>query len=60
MIRLLRFLITGDWHLHVWETKAELPVYAVTDDGERVGKCPQNIQIHCQCKTCGQWKKFRF
>ncbi len=50
MIRLLRFLITGDWHLHKWETISHHR--CVDDSGS------EWIRFHCRCTICGQHKKF--
>ena len=55
MLRFLRFLITGDWHLHKWETIARVSVYAL---GKEEGM-PRNYDYECRCERCGAIKKFR-
>lgn len=49
MIRLIRFLFTGDWHLHQWETIKETPC---SGDGEKW------TRFYCRCKHCGKHKTF--
>lgn len=51
MIRLLRFILTGDWHLHHWETVHE---------GSRVhnGR-PYGRYYDCRCTVCGAVREFR-
>lgn len=58
MIRLLRFLITGDWHLHQWEDKGHANVFTLDDNGNRIGTLPQRIIVRCQCRHCGAWRAF--
>lgn len=56
MIRLIRFLITGDWHLHKWKTICKVDVYgefAEADDYPRYNK------YDCKCEVCGIHKTFR-
>jgi len=45
MIRLIKWLITGDSHLHKWKTvrKIELLTYS---------------KYECQCEECGEFKFF--
>ena len=50
MIRLLKFLITGDWHLHHWKIIGQ----RTTTDGN--GSRWQ--RLYCQCKVCGECKVF--
>ena len=49
MIRLLRFLLTGDWHLHKWET---------IDQKRRDSKYETWTRYYCRCTVCGTHKKF--
>lgn len=54
MIRLLRFLWTGSWHDHQWETIGQ---NSFTDDwGLWLRHGTQHI---LQCKTCGNIKKVK-
>lgn len=55
MIRLLKWLITGDGHLHKWKI-IKVQNYTVTSDfgGRNVG-----IQYDQQCEHCGKMKTFR-
>lgn len=50
MLRLLKFLFTGDWHLHVWQTVDVSP--CSDDDGRRWNR------YYCRCKHCGTVRKF--
>lgn len=50
MIRLIRFLITGDWHLHEWELIKES--YYSDDFGSK-----WTVYV-CRCKHCGNVKLF--
>lgn len=55
MLRILRFLWTGSWHEHIWET-----VKTVEVDGGYRG-CPPSrtwTRFYCRCKVCGTIKKF--
>lgn len=52
MIRLLKFLVTGDWHLHLWEQKKMVRIK--NGAGETV-----NHELYCECKICGMPKSFR-
>lgn len=47
MWRLLRFLITGDGHLHKW---------AVIHKGTRINECGQTTGYHVtqKCEHCGK------
>lgn len=49
MFRILRFLLTGDCHLHEWET---MSVDTVSFDN---GVSCEGVSL-C-CKHCGNWKK---
>lgn len=50
MIRLIRFLFTGDWHLHEWEE---------VERGERRwGRSKVGNYYDCRCKHCGKIKAF--
>jgi len=48
MIRIIRFLITGDWHLHKWETIKQVP--ARDELGHSYTK------HYLQCQVCGKVK----
>lgn len=50
MLRLLRFLLTGDWHLHRWEI-----LYKTPCKGAGGGLWDRH---YCRCTVCGQIKKF--
>lgn len=51
MIRILRFLWTGSWHEHVWETLQQVPCIDPSD-GRRW------TRFYCRCKLRGTHKKF--
>lgn len=51
MIRLLKFLFTGDWHLHKWET---IETRRVRGDDRYVS----HTRYYCRCEHCGTIKKF--
>ncbi len=48
MIRLIRFLITGDWHLHKWKIIKEGPF--------KVNNSYAGYYYNLQCVTCGKVK----
>lgn len=50
MIRIFRFLLTGDWHMHVWET-----IKTVQCNGDAGNSW---TRYYCKCKVCGKHKKF--
>ena len=50
MIRLLRFLVTGDWHLHKWVIIEEAMC-----QGDGGGYWNRR---YCQCEHCGTIKVF--
>lgn len=54
MWRLIKFLFTGSWYVHNWETKEERDRYY--NDGHnsryRIGK-----SVYLRCKECGVWKR---
>lgn len=50
MIRILRFLITGDWHLHKWKTLQS--VECEDGDGSVWSR------YYCKCEICGKHRKF--
>jgi hypothetical protein len=52
MLRLLKFLITGDWHLHRWE---DTQVINIVDEYSGVNK---GYAHHCKCTVCGVHKSF--
>jgi hypothetical protein len=49
MIRLFKYLFTGDLHLHVWEKIGSQNINTYRQYG---------VLYHCQCKHCGQIKGF--
>lgn len=55
MLRLLRFLVTGSWHEHCWETFNRGGVAWNPKDG---GGLKYYI-YHMRCKTCGNLKFVR-
>ncbi len=58
MLRLLRFLIFGDWHMHRWETIREVDIY---DCGtyNNPNSIPIANKYECRCAICGKIKRFR-
>lgn len=52
MIRLLRFLLTGDGHMHKWEIMTKGPLLGFR--GERIG-----AYYDCRCSVCGKIKEFK-
>lgn len=52
MLRILKFLFTGDWHLCKWET---FDKYKIMGNDS---KLPTHVQYHCKCSICGRHKKF--
>lgn len=50
MIRLLRFLLTGDGHMHKWEI---LHQGSTNWRGEKIGSF-----YECRCSVCGKIKEF--
>ena len=52
MLRLLRFLLTGDWHLHKWKLLKE----ARAMEGEK----PIGSIYYLQCVKCGNTKQERY
>ena len=50
MIRILKFLVTGNWHLHIWED-----LYSVECKDDCGGLWQR---YYCKCKICGEHKKF--
>lgn len=51
MIRLLRFLLTGDGHMHKWEIMSKGPR---TWRGSKIGN-----YYDCRCSVCGKIKEFQ-
>lgn len=52
MIRLIKFLITGDWHLHNYEEVEK--VHVIDSEGLRIGN-----KYYMKCSECGDMKVFR-
>jgi len=53
MIRLLKWLITGDWHLCRWEDYDILKTFK-----KGHADTPICLDMICKCKTCGRYKTF--
>lgn len=51
MIRLLRFLLTGDWHMRKWEIMSQCPR---NWRGSKVGNFHD-----CRRSACGKIKEFK-
>lgn len=51
MIRLLRLLLTGDWHLHKWRIIEETQYRDSLSGSEWTRR-------YCQCEHCGTIKVF--
>ena len=52
MIRLLKFLFTGDWHLHQWEQLQK--TYLM--DPESITGRHVGVRYDLKCKHCGNIK----
>lgn len=53
MLRLLRFLVFGDWHLHIWEDVGEpIKLYRPGVDPKKT--LPQEATQQMKCRTCGK------
>jgi len=52
MIRLLKWLFTGDGHLHKWKIIQERELTRIKD-GSRIG-----LMYVLQCEVCGELKQF--
>lgn len=50
MIRFLKFLITGDWHIHTYETISNYDLR--TSYNNSTGN-----RVLLRCTKCGRWKK---
>lgn len=50
MLRLIKALFTGDWHLHEWET---IDIHEWVDDWRE-----PHIKYYSRCKHCGMIKSF--
>lgn len=53
MMRLLRFLLFGDSHLHQWETIEKCNIV------DRYSGRVMNHDYECRCKVCGRYRVFR-
>jgi hypothetical protein len=51
MIRLIKFLFTGDWHLHEWKEYGKTGITCG-------GRTTSHIIIR-ECKHCGKLQEFR-
>lgn len=54
MIRLFKFLFTGDWHLHKWKILETRRLF----DQEDGAIMAHGTRYYCQCEYCGIIKKF--
>ena len=54
MMRLLRFLLMGDSHLHNWELHKTLEYTKTFSNGNE----HDLIEYHCRCTVCGKMKVF--
>lgn len=54
MLRLLKFIFTGDWHLHEWEIEKERDMVMRNS----LGKEKSYIEYVQKCKHCGELKIF--
>ena len=52
MWRLLKFIVTGSWHEHEWETTKEEELYTNEDY-----KYAWKTRYTMKCKGCGNMKK---
>lgn len=50
MLRIIKLLLTGDYHLHQWETQYKVQSF---DGNDLVG-----FRVYCRCKHCGKYKTF--
>ena len=57
MIKLLRFLFTGDFHSHKWKIIDERRVHG--DGGFNRSDIPIGSKYVCQCEQCGTIKVFK-
>lgn len=55
MLRLLRFLVFGDGHLHKWEPYGEV-THIVESEQDKIPY--KNVQAF-KCETCGKIRQFR-
>ena len=57
MLRILKFLVTGYWHSHVWEDAGRVrETYHVDDQGRQVSELPFKTRQPMKCKICGERK----
>ena len=54
MIRLLKFLWSGDWHLHNWEIHSQNTMILTYFNGAKL----EHEQYVLKCSTCGEMKSF--
>lgn len=53
MLKLLRFLWTGDWHTHHWEPVGQVEIYE-----DLTSSMPVQRRVILRCKYCGEMKRF--
>ena len=60
MKRLLRFLWTGDWHLHKWVKENQTDVYPHNTTASNEEKMlPIARYVVCKCEICGKYTTFK-
>jgi hypothetical protein len=52
MLRLLRFLWTGEWHLHKWRILKEVDCISTSEDKA------EWTRYYLQCEHCGEIKSY--
>lgn len=55
MIRLIKFLITGDWHLCQWEKEGDRVDYFELP----YSKMRRQVRQPMRCSRCGKMKSFK-
>jgi len=58
MIRLLRFIITGSWHEHKWETEDKDEVTIWLDENSKIPMRYVTTYVQ-KCVVCGKLKSFK-
>lgn len=59
MLRILKFLVTGYWHTHVWEDAGKVHAsYTLNDQGEQISELPVSRRQPVKCKICGTRRSF--
>lgn len=55
MLRIIKFLFTGDWHLHQWETIEAKQMIRTTKDGFSTSEVEYK-KYTLRCEQCGEIK----